>query len=80
MGLDASLLLISHIPKQFHCGRAAVVRRLRLLVSPICWNKVGRFLGAVAAINPPGNEVEKANLGKIEIKEKFSGQPHGRGW
>ena len=33
--------------------------------------EIGRFLSAVAAINPPSNEGEKANLGKVEIKEKF---------
>jgi len=37
--------------------------------------EIGRFLSAVAAINPPSNEGEKANLGKVEIKEKFGYPP-----
>ena len=51
-------------------------------IVPVCAirNETGKFLSAVAAINPPGDQVEKANLGEIEIKEKFRGQPHGGGW
>jgi hypothetical protein len=41
--------------------------------------EIGKFLSAVAAINPPGDEVEKANLGKIRIKDEFRVRPHGRG-
>src|SRR6266480_7087125 len=46
-----------------------------------CWagRRSGGFLSAVPTINPPGDEIEKANLGKVEIKDKFRSRPHERG-